>query len=131
MGASMGIDWCDYFHCLSDEQLRELAAWLAARFLKVSEFTDILDRAYAQSSDERRGPSPTFIASYGRSVVERYAQRKRGFAELMAALEDATMSGAFPGDVAAQELLPFRLPRSEPQSVEAVLRALERVRSES
>jgi len=131
MSASMGIDWCEYFHGLSDEQLRELAIWLAARFLKVSEFTDIVDRVYAQVSEERRGPSPTFIVRYGRSVVERYAQRKRSFTELMAALEDATMSGALPGDVAAQELSPLRAPQSASQSVEDVLRALERVRSES
>jgi len=134
MSASMSIDWCEYFYGLSDEQLRELATWLAARVLNVSEFTDMVDRAYAQVSEERRGPSPTFIARYGRPVVEGYAQRKRGFAEhtaVLAALEDAAMSGALPGDVTAQELLPLRPPRSASPSVEGVLHALERVRRKS
>ena len=125
-----GIDWYDYFHCLSDNQMRELATWLVAEFLKVSEFTDLVDRVYAQAPDEWRGRSPAFVASYGRPMVERYALRKRGFAELMA-LEDAYMSGAFPGEVASGELQPLRLPETEHRSVDDVLRVLEHMRSAS
>jgi hypothetical protein len=130
MDTSMGIDWSDYFHCLSDAQMRELAAWLAAEFLKVSEFTDIVDRVYAQTPNEWRGRSPTFVTSFGRPVVERYAERKRGFAELMA-LENAYMSGAFPGEVASGELQPLRLPEAEHRSVDDVLSVLKRIRSAS
>jgi hypothetical protein len=125
-----GIDWYDYFHCLSDNQMRELATWLVAEFLKVSEFTDLVDRVYAQAPREWRGHSPAFVASYGRPMVERYALRKRGFAELMA-LEDAYMSGAFPGEVASGELQPLRLPEAEHRSVDDVLRVLEHMRSAS
>jgi hypothetical protein len=125
-----GIDWYDYFHCLSDNQMRELATWLVAEFLKVSEFTDLVDRVYAQAPDEWHGRSPAFVASYGRPMVERYALRKRGFAELMA-LEDAYMSGAFPGEVASRELQPLRLPEAEHRSVDDVLRVLEHMRSAS
>jgi hypothetical protein len=130
MDTSMGIDWVDYFHCLSDDQMHELATWLAADFLKVSEFTDLVDRVYVQAPDEWHGRSPAFVASYGRPVVERYALRKRGFAELMA-LEDAYVSGAFPGEVASGELQPLRLPEAEHRSVDDVLRVLERMRSAS
>ena len=127
----MDIDWSDYFHRLSDDQMRELASWLAAESLKVSEFTDIVDRVYAQASDEWHGRPPAFVASYGRPIMERYARRRRGFAEGLAAVEDAKMSGALPGDFASAELQPLRLPRSEPRSVEDVLSALERVRGGS
>jgi hypothetical protein len=130
MDFSMGIDWPDYFHCLSPDQMHELATWLTAQFLKVSEFTDLVDRAYAQTPDEWRGRSPTFVTWFGRPMVERYALRKRGFAELMA-LDDAYMSGAFPGEVASRELQPLRLPEAEHRSVDDVLSALERIRSAS
>jgi hypothetical protein len=130
MDTSIGIDWCDYLHCLSDDQMRDLATWLVAEFLKVSEFTDLVDRVYAQAPDEWHGRSPAFVASYGRPMVERYALRKRGFAELMA-LEDAYMSGAFPGEVASGELQPLRLPEAEHRSVDDVLRVLEHMRSAS
>jgi hypothetical protein len=130
MDTSMGIDWYDYLHYLSDDQMRELATWLVAEFLKVSEFTDLVDRVYAQAPDEWRRRSPTFVARYGRPMVERYALRKRGFAALMA-LEDAYMSGAFPAEVASGELQPLRLPEAEHRSVDDVLRVLERIRSAS
>jgi hypothetical protein len=130
MDTSIGIDWHNYFHCLSDDQTHELATWLAAEFLKVSEFTDLVDRVYAQAPEEWHGRSPAFVASFGRPMVERYALRKRGFAELMA-LEDAYMSGAFPGEVASRELQPLRLSEAEHRGVDDVLRVLERIRSDS
>jgi hypothetical protein len=130
MDTSIGIDWPDYFHCLSDDQTRELATWLAAEFLKVSEFTDLIDRVYAQTPEEWHGRLPSFVTSFGRPMVEQYAERKRGFAELMA-LEDAYMSGAFPGEVASGELQPLRLPEAEHRSVDDVLSALERMRNKS
>jgi hypothetical protein len=131
MDTSIGIDWYDYLHCLSDDQMRELATWLASESLKVSEFTDLVDRVYAQASDEWRGKPPTFIARYGRPMVERYAQRKRGFAEHLAALEDAYMSGALPGDVLGAELSPLRPPGPDARSMDEVLSVLERIRSET
>ena len=131
MDTSMGFDWCDYFHHLSNNQMRELATWLAAEYLKVSEFTDIVDRVYAQASDEWRRQPPAFIASFGRPMVARYAHRKRGFAEYLAALEDAYMSGAFPGDVSPEELTSRRPQETKPRSVDDVLSTLERIRSAS
>ncbi len=133
MDTSVGIDWCDYLHHLSDHQMHELAAWLAAEYLNVSEFTDIIDRVYAQASDEWRRRPPAFIDHYGRPMVARYAHRKRGFAERLAALEDAYMSGAFKGDVAAAELAPSPLPQTQTEAhrVIAVLDSLERMRSGS
>jgi hypothetical protein len=124
-----GIDWCDYFGHLTDDQMRELATWLAADFLKVSEFTDIVDRVYAQAPDEWHGRLAAFMTGYGLPLVHWYACRKRRFAELMAALEDAYMSGAFPGDVAPQELQPLPLSMTAPRSVEDLLGVLEHVRS--
>ena len=126
-----GIDWCDYFHHLSSNQIVELATWLAAEYLKVSEFTDIVDRVYAQASDEWHRQPPAFIDGYGRPIVARYAHRKRGFAEHQAALEDARMSGALPGDVGSGELRPLRLPGIETRSVDDVLSALQRMCSAS
>jgi hypothetical protein len=128
MDISMGINWCDYFRCLSDDQMRELATWLAADSLKVSEFTDIVDRVYAQASDEWHGRSPAFVATYGRPIMERYVRRRRGFVEVLAAVEDAKMSGALPGNFVSQELQPIRKPQPEPRSVEDVLSALEHLR---
>jgi hypothetical protein len=114
MGDSLRIDWCEHFRRLSDDDLQALATWLAARFLKVSEFTDIVDRAYAQSGDEWRGRALAFVACCGRSVVAAYAQRKQQYSELMVALEDAYMCGALPGEVAPQELQPLRPPATAP-----------------
>jgi hypothetical protein len=127
----MDIDWSEYLHRLSDDQMRDLATWLAADFLKVSEFTDIVDRVYAQAPAEWHGRSAAFVAYYGRSVVEGYARRKRRFAQLRTALEDAYMSGAFPGDVSSWELTPLRSPWTESRNVEDLLGVLERVRSGS
>ncbi len=108
-----GLDWVGYFRGLSADEVRELAAWLAAEFLEVGEFMEIVDRGYAQASEEWRGRSRAFAAQCGRPVAKGYARRKRRFAELMAALEEARMSGALPGDVAPQELQPIRLPWAE------------------
>jgi hypothetical protein len=124
----IGIDWVDYFHHLSDDEIRELAAWLAAEFLGVGEFTDIVDRVYVWALDDWRGREPAFVTLCKRSVVEAYAGRKRRFTELMAALEDAQMSGALSGDVVPQELQPLRPPWSGTRTAEQLLGALERAR---
>jgi hypothetical protein len=129
MGDLLGIDWVDYFHRLSDDELRELAAWLADEYLTVGEFTDLVDRIYRRAADEWRGRSLTLVASYGHYVIEEYARRKRRFAELLAALDDARMSGALPGDVAPEELQPLR--QTAPRTAEDLLHVLERARSGS
>jgi hypothetical protein len=125
------IDWCEHFRRLSDDDLQELATWLAAEFLKVSEFTDIVDRAYARAAEEWNGRALTFVACCGRPAVAAYARRKRRYAELMAALEDARMCGAFPGDVAPQELQPLRPLQTRPRTVNELLGTLERARGSS
>ena len=127
------IDWVGYLHELSDDDLHELAAWLAAEGLKVSEFTDILDRVYAHTSDRWRGRALAFVTDYGRPVAEAYARRKRRFTQLMAALEDAQMSGALPGTVAPQELQPRppQQPQPPARTAEELFSVLVRVRSGS
>jgi hypothetical protein len=124
-----GIDWVGYFHGLSADEMRELAVWLAAELLEVGEFMAIADRGYAQASEEWRGRSRAFAAQHGRPVAKGYARRKRRFAELMAALEEARMSGALPGEAAPQELQPIRPPWAEPRPVEELLGMLEHARS--
>jgi hypothetical protein len=135
MGESLRIDWCEHFRRLSDDDLQELATWLAARFLKVSEFTDIVDRAYAQSGDEWRGRALAYVACYGRQMVAAYAHRKRRYTELAEALEDAYMCGALPGEVAPQELQPLQTSptaqRTGARTVKELLGVLERARGGS
>jgi hypothetical protein len=131
MHGLLDIDWAAYFHCLSDNDLHELAAWLAAEGLEVSEFTDLIDRAYAQTSNEWRGRPLAFVATCGRPVVARYANRKRHFAGLLAALEDARMCGALPGEVELRELAPLYPPAPAPRSAERMLSVLERARGSS
>jgi hypothetical protein len=125
-----GVDWGSYFHCLSDAELRELAAWLAAECLEVWEFKDVVDRVYAQVADTWRGRSAAFVASHGRPILLGYARRRRHFAELMAALDEARQRGALPGDVALEELQPLPAPTSKRRSVAELLDALERARGE-
>ena len=125
------INWVVYFQQLSDDELRELATWLAVEFVKVSEFTDIVDREYAQTSDEWHGRSGAFVGCRGRPAVEEYARRKRRFPELLAALEDAYMRGALLGEVAPEELQPLCQARVAPRTTEELLGVLERVRSGS
>lgn len=125
------MDWVSYFHRLSDDEIHELATWLAAERLEVWEFMDIVDRAYVQTSDDRRRQSPAFVADCGRPVVEGYARRKRRFAELTAALDEARLSGALPGDVAPEELRPPRPPWTKPRSVDDLVSTLERARGDS
>jgi hypothetical protein len=131
MDGEIGIDWVDYFHQLTENEIRELAAWLAAEFLGVGEFTDLVDRMYVRGLDDWRGRAPSFVASCKCSVVEDYAGRKRHFAEWMAALDDAQMCGALSGDVAPDELQPRQPPWSAPRTAEQLLGALERVRAGS
>lgn len=124
MNDLVGLDWVGYLHSLSDAQMRELAVWLASELLRVGEFMEIVDRAYAQSPEQWRGRAPAFVAQAGRPVARGYARRKRRFAELMAALEEANMRGALPGDVAPHELHLPQVPWTEPQTVEELLGVL-------
>jgi hypothetical protein len=60
------MDWVDSFHRLSDDEMRDLATWLAAEYLTVGEFTEIVDRTYRQAADEWHGGPLAFVASCGR-----------------------------------------------------------------
>src|SRR5579859_6239409 len=113
-----GLDWMGYFHSLSDDEIHELAAWLAAERLEVGEFMEVVDRVYARTSDEWRGQAPVFVDWFGRPDARAYAHRKQRFAELTAALEEARMTGALSGDVAPEELEPPRKLSVETPSVE-------------
>jgi|GEM_PF-1808653 len=130
----VGIDWVDYFHCLSQDAIHELAAWLVAQQLEVWEFTDIVDRAYTQIPEGADRPSAEFVARIGRPAAEAYAGRKRVFARLMArlvALEDARMSGALPGEVALGEIEPRPMPSTRVRSADELFGVLERARGSS
>jgi hypothetical protein len=134
LDAVVGLDWVGYFHSLSNVEVHQLAAWLAAEYLEVWEFKEIVDRVYAQAaqaSGDWRDQSTTFVTCYGRPAVERYARRKRRFGELTAALHEAYLCGALPGDVAPEELEP--LPVLHPlgttrRSMEELLGVLEHIR---
>lgn len=128
MGSTRGLDWGGYFHTLSDDDMRELAGWLAAECVELWEFMDIVDRAYMQTADAWRGQLPAFVARSGRPAVARYARRKRRFAELTSTLDEARVRGAMPGEVAPEELQPLRAPRTGHQSMEELLGVLERAR---
>lgn len=127
----IGLNWGSYFHDLSDEEMRDLASWLSAEFLEVWEFTDIVDRMYVQAADTWRGRSPAFVAGCGRPVVIRYARRKRHFAEITAAHDEARQRGALPGEVTPEELQPLRPPDTRRRSVEDLLGILEHARGGS
>jgi hypothetical protein len=127
----VGVNWVGYVRSLSDDDLRELAAWLAAEFLEIGEFMEIVDRAYRQTSDAWRGRSPEFVARMGRLVAQRYARRKRRFAELTVALEEARMTGALRDEVAPEELQVPRLAWREPHTVEELVSVLEHARGGS
>lgn len=131
MNNLVGLDWIGYFHSLSDDEIHELAVWLAAERLEVGEFMEVVDRVYARTSDEWRGQAPVFVDWFGRPDAREYAHRKRRFAELTAALEEARMTGAFPGDVTPEELDPPLPLWAEATSVEKVLVALECARRDS
>ncbi len=100
------FDWLRYFHGLTGDQAHDLAAWLAAHDLDMGEFMEIVDRSYALAPDYWHGEPHHFIARVGARTAAAYGQRKRRFAALMTALEDALVSGAFLGEVARDELLP-------------------------
>jgi hypothetical protein len=125
------INWVEYLRGLSDDDLRELAAWLAAEFLKVSEFTDIVDRVYAQAADTWRGRARAFVANCGRPVAQNYAHRKRRYVERMAALEDAEIRGALPDTVAPEELQVLSPLLPPPRTAEELFGMLVRLRSGS
>jgi hypothetical protein len=101
------FDWPRYLSGLADAEARALATWLAAEGLALSEFMDVVDRAYAAAPAPQRVRPRPFLARWGRPAAAAYARRKRRFAALLAALDEALVSGALPGEVAPEEL---RLP---------------------
>ncbi len=131
MNSAEGLDWVGYFQSLSDGETLELAAWLAAERLDLGEFMEVVDRMYAGIPDEWRCQSPVFMAWFGCPGAMRYARRKRRFSELMAAQEEARMSGALPGDAAPDELRPLQPRWTKTLSPEKVLGALECARRDA
>lgn len=129
MDSLLGIDWVDYFHHLSDDDLSELATWLAAESLMVSEFMEFVDRVYTHESVEWHGRTLAFVACCGRPAAQEYARRKRRLAELMIALEAAEMSGALRGDVVLEALRPLPQPQTPPRNAEELRSILVRTRS--
>lgn len=104
MNSLVGFDWMSYFQSLSDDEMRNLATWLVAECLHVGEFMEVVDRVYSRTADEWREQPSVFVVWHGLPGAEDYAHRKQRFAELIAALEEACMTGALPGDVAPDEL---------------------------
>lgn len=131
MNSLVGFDWIGYFHSLSDDEMRHLANWLVAERLHLGEFMEVVDRVYARASDEWRGQPSVFVVWHGRAGAEDYARRKRRFAELIAALDEARMTGALPGDVAPDELGLSPPCRAEAPSIREVLGALQFARHSS
>jgi len=103
-----------------------LVPWLATEGLQLSKFTDIVDRAYVVAPVHGRGGPRNFVAVVGRPAAQAYARRKRRFAGLSSALDDALISGAMPGDIAPDELsISTSVIRSS--RPEDLLNALERI----
>lgn len=123
-----GIDWPAYARGLDQADRRDLARWLAAQDLGHGEFMEIVDRAYARTSGRKLARPRRFVVWVGRPAAEVYARRKRMFARRMAALEEALISGALPGEVAAQELEPAATWRTHRRARGGLLAALRRAR---
>lgn len=129
MNSLIGFDWISYFQSLSDVEMRNLATWLVAECLHVGEFMEVVDRVYARTADKWREQPAVFVVWHGLPGAEDYAHRKQRFAKLIAALDEASMSGALPGDVAPNELeLSQPHPAAAP-SIGEVLGALEYARN--
>ncbi len=126
MAESTDFDWSGYLRRLRDEDAFALAAWLAAEGLSAGEFVEVVDAAHIAAPLPWRGAPEHFVSLVGRPVAKTYATRKRRFARLHLLLEQALMSGAFPGEVAPDELeLPLASPNQR-QRVDEVLGALAR-----
>ena len=126
MADSTGFDWPGYFHRLQDDEEHALAIWLAAEDLGVGEFMEIVERAYAAAGDHWHGRPRPFVERIGRPIAETHARRKRRFGQLTAMLEEARLSGALPGEVAAHELQLPVPPWMKQHRAEELLAALER-----
>lgn len=126
MANTASLNWPRYFHSLLEDEAYALAAWLERNDLTVGEFMEIVDRAHAVAPERWSGQSRRSPGELERASVETYAGRKRRFAALMTAFEDALSSGAFPGDVVPQELLPSPPREAEHRQTAALLGALER-----
>ncbi len=98
------FDWDGYIRGLEGSEALELGRWLLDEGLGVGEFIEIVDRAYAAAPERWRRRPRRFMAHVGRPAAMAYARRKRWYAGLIAAYEDALASGALPGDVAPLEL---------------------------
>jgi hypothetical protein len=124
MADQVGLDWPGYFRALREDDARALATWLGSQGLRVGEYIEVVDHAYARWPE--RQPD-VFIRLVGRRAASSYAVRKRHFARLVAMLEEAMASGALPGEVAPQELdLPVSIQTERPR-VDELLAALDRV----
>lgn len=104
MVAVSDFDWHGYVRGLGGDEALALARWLGNEGLSVGEFAEIVDGAYAAAPDQWCGQPRRFMAHVDRPAAAAYARRKRRFAGLIAAYEDALASGALPADAAPLEL---------------------------
>jgi len=123
-----GLDWPGYLCSLDEEAGRALAIWLAAEELKIGEFMEVVDRAYAAAPTAWQSQSRLFMTEMGQPLAAAYARRKHRFAGLVAALEEALLSGAMAGDVSPQELRPLPTPPMHRRPIAQVIATLERAR---
>jgi hypothetical protein len=128
MANNEGLDWPDYWRSLDKDGARALARWLAAEELQVGEFMEVVDRVYVATPEARRGRSRYFVTQTGRPNAEVYARRKQQFVGLMAAFQEALLSGALPGDVAPLQLRPTQTPLRQTRPAANLVVAIERAR---
>jgi hypothetical protein len=126
MANTASLNWPRYFRTLSADEIFVLAVWLDRNGLKVGEFMEVVDRAHAVAPERWSGQPRRSLAELVRASAGTYADRKRRFAALMTAFEDALSSGAFPGDVAPQELRPSPPGEAGHRQTAALVGALER-----
>jgi len=119
------IDSPGYLGSLDGEGVRTLASWLAVEGLRVGEFIEVVDRAYALAPPACGTAARSFVKKGGRHFAATYARRKRRFAGLAVALEAARLSGALPGEVALHELRPLAGPSLPAVSVGELIEVLE------
>jgi hypothetical protein len=126
MANTASLSWPRYFRSQSADEVLALAVWLDRNGLKVGEFMEVVDRAHAVAPERWSGQPQRSLAELVRASAATYAERKRRFAAFMTAFEDALSSGAFPGDVALQELRPSPPGEAEHRQMAALVGALER-----
>jgi hypothetical protein len=120
-----GVDWTNYLRALRADEVRLLATFLAVEGVQLGEFMEVVDHAFAGTPGACRARQRSFVTRIGQPLVQNYARRKRRYAGLASAFEQARISGAFPGDVAPHELRPLAI-ASRTRSVADLVAIIER-----